>query len=111
MNEFDAWQQIVEEWKQVDKMKKLNQRLYDELGGCLMYILEYSEKNNIVLPNRDRLFRMVDNIHKTMDTIWDYHHKINGTTSPTKMQQPNKTTEDSTEPIIIIMSCSIQPST
>jgi hypothetical protein len=101
MNEFDAWQQIVEEWKQVDKMKKLNQRLYDELGGSLIYILEYSEKNNIILPNRDRLFRMVDNIHKTMNTIWDYHHKINGT-APTKMQQPNKTTEDEIEPKVVI---------
>jgi hypothetical protein len=44
---------IIEEWKQVDRMKQLNQRLYDELDVALMFTLEYAERNNIVLPNRD----------------------------------------------------------
>src|SRR5919108_3506677 len=95
MNDFEAWQRIIEEWKQVDKMKRLNQRLYGELGGAIMFILEYSKRNNIVLPNKDRLFRLVDNIHVTTDAIKEYHEKIS---SPTESQQRNKTTEDSTEP-------------
>jgi hypothetical protein len=56
---------IIEEWKQVDRMKQLNQKLYDELDVASMFTLEYAERNNIVLPNRDRLFRMVENIHNT----------------------------------------------
>jgi hypothetical protein len=34
---------IIEEWKQVDRMKQLNQKLYDELDIALMFILEYAE--------------------------------------------------------------------
>jgi hypothetical protein len=77
MNEFEAWQKIIEKWKEVDRMKILNQRLYDELGGSLMYILEYAERNNIILPNKDRLWRMVDNIHETIDIVKNHHDKIN----------------------------------
>ena len=77
-------------------MKKLNQRLYDELGGALMYILQYADKNDIVLPSRDRLFRMIENLHITTDSIREYHDKINA--SPTKLQQPDRTPEDATLP-------------
>ena len=96
MNEFQAWQEIIEEWKQVDKMKEMNQRLYDELGGAIIYILEYSERNNIVLPNRDRLYGLIENIHKTTDAIKSYHDKINKI--PPKSKHPPTTPEDSTQP-------------
>ena len=82
MNDFEAWQKIVEEWKQVDRMKELNQRLYDELGGAIMYILEFSKRNDIVLPTRERLYRLIDNIHVTTDTIKGYHNTINSATKP-----------------------------
>jgi hypothetical protein len=29
MNDFDAWQKILLEWKQVNHMKRLNQQLYE----------------------------------------------------------------------------------
>jgi hypothetical protein len=87
MNDFEAWQRIIEEWKKVDKMQNLNQRLYDELGGAIQYILEYSKRNDIVLPNRIRLFRMMENYHRTTDAINDFHRKIN---SPTESRQRNK---------------------
>jgi len=94
LNEFEAWQKIIEEWKQVDRMKQLNQRLYDELGGALMYILDYTDKNDIALPNRDRLYRMIDNIHNTVDAVRDYHNKINSppTTSFFFEQPPDENT-------------------
>ncbi len=102
MNEFEAWQKIIEEWKQVDRMKQLNQRLYDELGGALMYILDYADKNNISLPNRDRLYRMIDNIHSTTNAIEEYHDKIN---SPTNLQQPEKTPdEDNTTRLLVVLN-------
>jgi len=33
-------------------MKRLNQDLYDHLCDSVAYLLKYSEKNNITLPNR-----------------------------------------------------------
>lgn len=51
MNDFDAWQKILLEWKQVNHMKRLNQQLYDQLGGAIIYILKYAERNNIPLSN------------------------------------------------------------
>lgn len=63
MDEFEAWQKILDEWKLVRRAKKLNQQLYDMLGGAIVYILHYAEKNKIDIPNRNELRRMSDNIH------------------------------------------------
>jgi hypothetical protein len=88
---------IIEEWKQVDRMKQLNQRLYDELDVALMFTLEYAERNNIVLPNRDRLSRMVENIHNTTNAMsitvkstTTRYQRIpnNGSKHPTKTTEP-----------------------
>ena len=101
MNDFEAWQKIVEVWKQVDRMKVLNQRLYDELGSAIIYILEYSRRNNIDLPNGERLFKMVENIHVTTSSIRDYHNRINNNSSP-KTKHPFSTPDDETEPKIFL---------
>ena len=45
MNEFQAWDKILLEWKQVNRMKGLNQQLYDQLGGTLIYILDYRDSS------------------------------------------------------------------
>ena len=37
MNEFKAWQNILDEWKEVDRTRRLNQRLCDLLAS-LSYI-------------------------------------------------------------------------
>lgn len=66
---FDAWQEIMEEWKRVKRMKRLVQDLYDQVGGTLFFILEYAKKNNISLPNRIGLYQMADRIHRQMDEI------------------------------------------
>ena len=69
MNEFEAWQKIMSEWKEVNRMKKLNQELYDILGGAIIYISKYAEKNTISLPNRDAINRMASKIHCLIDEI------------------------------------------
>jgi hypothetical protein len=76
MNDFDAWQKILLEWKQVNQMKRLNQQLYDQLGGSIVYILNYSEKHNIPLPDRDCLYRMIDNVHDITGTIKRLHREM-----------------------------------
>lgn len=51
------------------RIKKLNQELYDLLGGALIYILNYAKKNNILLPNKNRLEETADRIHRLMIEI------------------------------------------
>jgi hypothetical protein len=63
MDEFEAWQKIMEVWKLVRRAKRLNQQLYDMLGGAIVYTLHYAEKNKIDLPNKNELRRMSENIH------------------------------------------------
>ncbi len=77
MNEFEAWNKILEEWKQVDKMKKFNQQLYDQLNGSILYLLEYVKKHNIIFPNRERLLRLVDNTHSITNELKEYYRSIN----------------------------------
>lgn len=50
-------------------MKKLNQELYDQLFGAIVYVIEYTKKYNIPIPNREALKRMTDKIHYLMNTI------------------------------------------
>lgn len=69
MNDFEAWQKIIGEWKEVNRMKKLNQELYDLLGGAIVYIDEYAKKNKITLPNKDAINRMAGRIHILMNEI------------------------------------------
>jgi hypothetical protein len=90
MNEFEGWQKILEEWKEVNRMKRLNQELYDMLGGTLIYILEYSQKYNIELPNRDGLFRMGERIHYLMNEI--------NNNFPPNFKHPNGTPKEPPKP-------------
>ena len=69
MNDFEAWLKIIEKWNEVNRMKRLNQELYDLLGGAITYISEYAKKNNITLPNKNEINRMAGRIHILMDKI------------------------------------------
>jgi hypothetical protein len=69
MNDFEAWEKIIQKWKEVNRMKRLNQELYDLLGGAITYIGEYAKKNNITLPNKNEINRMAGRIHILMDKI------------------------------------------
>jgi len=77
MNDFEAWQKILLEWKQINHMKRLNQQLYDQLGGAIIYILRYAEKYSIQLPNKDALYRMIDNLHDTTGRLKRLQMEIN----------------------------------
>jgi hypothetical protein len=93
MNEFEGWQKILYEWKQVQRMKKLNQELYDLLGGTMIYLIGYAEKNGLTLPNREALNRMADRIHGLMD-------EINASSDDPIQRDNNERTDDKyTEPV------------
>src|SRR6266540_6909647 len=91
MNEIQAWQEIIEEWKKVDRLRRLNQEFYDQLGDTFFFLLKYAEKNNIALPNKMGLYGMIDRLHERMRFIYpsdeSYHedddrHEVNGTLLP-----------------------------
>jgi hypothetical protein len=69
MNNFEAWERIV-----------------DELGGPIMYILECGKRNNITLPNTDRLLL---NGSVTTNAITDYHKGIIHQLNPNGIRQLN----------------------
>lgn len=57
-------------------MKKLNQQLYDQLNGSILYLLKYVRKHNIIFPNRERLLNLMDNIRFITNEIKEYHKSI-----------------------------------
>jgi hypothetical protein len=60
---------MMDEWREVRRMKRLNQELYDLLGGAIIFILGYSRKNNIPIPQYSHLKRMSDRIHSLINEI------------------------------------------
>jgi len=55
-------------------------------SAAIIYVLNYSEKNNIPLPNRDSLYRLVDNVHDITGKIKTLHKEINRRPSDENLQ-------------------------
>ena len=54
--EAAAYQKLQE----VIRIKKINEELLEYLGSSLRYILHYSKKNNIYLPDSDKIKEILD---------------------------------------------------
>jgi hypothetical protein len=54
--ELAAFQKLQE----VLRIKKINEELLEYLGSSLCYILHYSKKNRIPLPDLDKIEQIVD---------------------------------------------------
>ena len=105
MDNFEAWQKILSEWNKVQRMKHLNQRLYDQLGGSIIHSLDYAYENNIPLPNRDKLYELVDRAEKIIDDI-NVLTSTDDTASPTRNQQHFfNHADDSTEQKYLMNVC------
>jgi hypothetical protein len=89
MNDFEAWEKIIAEWKEVNRIKRLNQELYDLLGGSIVYLSEYAKKNNITLPNKDEINRMAGRIHILIDKIDQPYQTPNLNTTKNDDQDPD----------------------
>ena len=59
MHDFEAWQSIMYEWKELRRIKRLDQELFGLLGDSIIYIIQYSEKYHIPFQT-DFLKRMSD---------------------------------------------------
>ncbi len=72
---------ILDEWKEVHRIRRINQRLYDYLASSIIYLIEYSKKHDFILPHKDRQIKMIDESEK----IWmKFHQPI----SNTQMEHP-----------------------
>jgi hypothetical protein len=40
MNEIEAWSEILDSWRKVKRMKRLNRDLYDEITSALGQIID-----------------------------------------------------------------------
>ena len=81
MNEFETWQKILDEWKEVHRIRRINQRLYDYLASSIIYLIDYSTKHDFILPHKDRQIKMIDDLKK----LWmKFHQPI----SNTQMEHP-----------------------
>ena len=89
MDEIDVMKKALGEYEHARYLKRINQDLYNQLTGSIYWLLKYAEKNNIFLPKKEELFRLVENSHFYIDQF-------------AKPQQPKsnteKTTDNETEP-------------
>ena len=91
-DEIDLMRKIIKQYDRALRVKKLNEDLYSHLIGSIYYLLKYSEKYSIPLPQKHALLGMVQKADFIIDQF----------ALPTKNQQPDKTPSDSTESIIDI---------
>jgi len=89
----------IEELKDALKTKQINDELLEYLSSSLRYLLHYSNKYAIPLPERETILSILDRI---MDVSKELPIGKKHNFPPTEFHQRNKTTEDETEPIIII---------
>ena len=61
MNEIGIFEEALSEYKKAIRLKKLNEQLSIHLNDSIFYLLKYSEKYNLPLPNRSALLRMTEN--------------------------------------------------
>ena len=74
--------QAIQELKEAVTIKKANEELLDYFTSSLRWLIHYSEKNNIPLPEKDKIIKAVE---RAME--------IANKTAPTNLQQPDATTE------------------
>lgn len=67
------------------KIKRVNDELLEFLASSLRWLIYYTRKNNLPLPEKDKIIRVLD---RTMEIS----HKL-----PPNFQHPSKTPDDSTE--------------
>ncbi len=81
-----AWQELQEALK----IKRINDELLEYLTSSLRYLVHYSERYNIHLPEHDKIGEILNRIMAIAEKL------------PTESQQRNKTTDESTEPNFVL---------
>jgi hypothetical protein len=72
-NEIDILRMATREYNKVIKIKRMNERLFEQLTDSLCYICKYAERNNISLPHKASIFEMVkrcgDEFHNISESV------------------------------------------
>jgi hypothetical protein len=97
VDEYRLLQDALNTMRYAQSLKRLNQELYDQLCGSIVYLVKYCEKNNLTLPNKEALLGLVIKSHSYIDNIKE---KQMPPLSP-KSEHPSTTPKDSTEPKIM----------
>lgn len=91
MDELDVLKEAIREMNYMLKMKKMNQELYDQLLGSIVYILRYSEQYNVELPNRGSLVSLAFKAEKLIKRINDTSDEnLHTSKSDTDLTEPFK---------------------
>ena len=69
MDEYRIMQDALNTLRYALSLKRLSEELYDHLCDSILYLIRYSEKNNMVLPNRSSLLELVDKSREHVDAI------------------------------------------
>ncbi len=88
-SDVDLLRQAVNEYEKAVRVKNMNQELYDHLLGSIVYLLKYSEKYNVPLPQKDELCRMLNRAQSLIEGIVHANRKFT----------VDKSTADYTEPL------------
>jgi len=66
-NEIDIMKKAVMYYDRALFIKRTNEDLYEHLIGSIIWLLKYTEKNGIILPNKQALYDMANRA----DTLFD----------------------------------------
>jgi len=123
-NEIDIIQKALLEYRNALIIKELNQDLYNQLAGSIYYLLKYSEKYNVQLPNKDEILRMLEKTNLMIEEMrksnlknedFSKYFQPKGNKEKTNSQvyslstekkQVEESTEDETEPNITMIKYS-----
>lgn len=75
INEIDILKETLIEYKKALRLKNMNQELIHHLHGSLFWLLRYSEKYSIPLPQKEALSSMIEKTDFLIDEIFDQPSK------------------------------------
>ncbi len=85
MNEYFLKLQAISELREIARTAKANKEAAEIVLSTLEWLNRYCDKNHIVPPNEGLIIEQMTKLQAVLGE------------SPTKLKQPNKTTEDATE--------------
>src|SRR5579883_1900922 len=77
------------------KVKEVNDELLEQLASSLRWLLYYSTKHNIPLPETEKIILLIDRAIEIANKL--------PTSYQPKMNNPSGTTEDGTEPPCVLI--------
>jgi hypothetical protein len=67
MKEIEIYEEALSEYQKAHRLKKLNEQLSIHLHDSIYYLLKYSEKHDLPLPNKSALLQMIENTDYIID--------------------------------------------